>query len=170
MSAYQEKLLAHIEANDDFILPENRRNEILSKLKEPLRWLYTLNPQSYILNPKLWTVMRSSQSSRSPSGGSTPSTVNHTHYKIQNTQYTLHSTQYTIHHKIFGESQTHFGALAPLHPLSVFFQPLLVAPLFGISRLRNTKASGRNPRTRMQSPCAEKIVHPQGSLRIPHHI
>lgn len=37
MSAYQQRLLDHIEANDDFIMPENRRNEILSKLKEPLR-------------------------------------------------------------------------------------------------------------------------------------
>jgi hypothetical protein len=50
MSAYQEKLLAHIEANDDFILPENRRNEILSKLKEPLRWLYPPNPEPYAMN------------------------------------------------------------------------------------------------------------------------
>jgi methionyl-tRNA synthetase len=37
MSKYQEQLLAHIEANPDFIQPRSKRNEILSFLKEGLR-------------------------------------------------------------------------------------------------------------------------------------
>lgn len=37
MSKYQEQLLAHIEANPDFIQPKSRRNEILSFVKEGLR-------------------------------------------------------------------------------------------------------------------------------------
>jgi methionyl-tRNA synthetase len=37
MSKYQEALLAHIEANPDFIQPKSRRNEILSFVKEGLR-------------------------------------------------------------------------------------------------------------------------------------
>jgi len=37
MSKYQEQLLAHIEANPDFIQPKSRRNEILSFIKEGLR-------------------------------------------------------------------------------------------------------------------------------------
>ena len=37
MSKYQERLLAHIEANPDFIQPAFRKNEILAKLREPLR-------------------------------------------------------------------------------------------------------------------------------------
>ena len=37
MSAYGEKLLAHIEANPDFIQPKTRRNEIISFVKEGLR-------------------------------------------------------------------------------------------------------------------------------------
>mmetsp|Transcript_54949 Transcript_54949/g.112203 ORF Transcript_54949/g.112203 Transcript_54949/m.112203 type:complete len:903 (+) Transcript_54949:99-2807(+) len=37
MSKYQEKLLAHIEANPEFVQPSYRKNEILAKLKEPLR-------------------------------------------------------------------------------------------------------------------------------------
>jgi methionyl-tRNA synthetase len=37
MSQYQEKLLAHIEANPDFIQPKSRRNEILSFVREGLR-------------------------------------------------------------------------------------------------------------------------------------
>ncbi|MDT8441129.1 MAG: methionine--tRNA ligase [Desulfuromonadales bacterium] len=37
MSKYQEKLLAHIEANPDFIQPKSRRNEILSFVREGLR-------------------------------------------------------------------------------------------------------------------------------------
>jgi methionyl-tRNA synthetase len=37
MSAYGERLMAHIEANPDFIQPKNRRNEIISFIKEGLR-------------------------------------------------------------------------------------------------------------------------------------
>jgi methionyl-tRNA synthetase len=37
MSAYGEKLLAHIEANSEFIQPKTRRNEIISFVKEGLR-------------------------------------------------------------------------------------------------------------------------------------
>lgn len=37
MSKYQEQLLAHIEANPDFIQPRSRRNEIVSFVKEGLR-------------------------------------------------------------------------------------------------------------------------------------
>jgi methionyl-tRNA synthetase len=37
MSKYQEALLAHIEANTDFIQPKSRRNEILAFVKEGLR-------------------------------------------------------------------------------------------------------------------------------------
>jgi len=36
MSKYQDKLLKHINKNPDFILPRERRTEILSRLKEPL--------------------------------------------------------------------------------------------------------------------------------------
>jgi methionyl-tRNA synthetase len=37
MSKYQEQLLAHIEANPDFIQPKSRRNEILAFVREGLR-------------------------------------------------------------------------------------------------------------------------------------
>ncbi len=37
MSSYQERLLAHIEANPDFIQPKSKRNEIISFVKEGLR-------------------------------------------------------------------------------------------------------------------------------------
>jgi methionyl-tRNA synthetase len=37
MSKYQEKLLAHYAANPEFLQPEGRKKEILSRLKEPLR-------------------------------------------------------------------------------------------------------------------------------------
>ena len=37
MSKYQEQLLAHIEANPDFIQPKSKRNEIVSFVKEGLR-------------------------------------------------------------------------------------------------------------------------------------
>ena len=37
MSQYQEQLLAHIEANPDFIQPKSRRNEVLSFIREGLR-------------------------------------------------------------------------------------------------------------------------------------
>jgi methionyl-tRNA synthetase len=37
LSAYQDKLLAHYEANPDFILPHYRRNEVVSFVKQGLR-------------------------------------------------------------------------------------------------------------------------------------
>ena len=37
MSAFQEPLLAHIEANPNFILPESRKNEVVSFIKQGLR-------------------------------------------------------------------------------------------------------------------------------------
>ena len=37
MGKYQEEILSHIRKNPDFIQPESRKNEILSRLKEPLR-------------------------------------------------------------------------------------------------------------------------------------
>ena len=37
MSKYQEKLVTHINQHPDFIQPESKRNEILNRLKEPLR-------------------------------------------------------------------------------------------------------------------------------------
>jgi methionyl-tRNA synthetase len=37
MSAYGDRLLAHIEANPDFIRPESRRNEVVAFVKEGLR-------------------------------------------------------------------------------------------------------------------------------------
>jgi len=37
LSAYQEKLLAHYEANPDFILPHYRRNEVVNFVKQGLR-------------------------------------------------------------------------------------------------------------------------------------
>lgn len=36
MSKYRDKIIEHIEKNEDFIVPESRRKEILSRLKEPL--------------------------------------------------------------------------------------------------------------------------------------
>jgi methionyl-tRNA synthetase len=37
MSAFQDWLVGHIEANPDFILPHSRRNEVLGFLRQPLR-------------------------------------------------------------------------------------------------------------------------------------
>jgi len=37
MSKYQPALIKHIKENKDFIIPESKRNEILSRLKEPLQ-------------------------------------------------------------------------------------------------------------------------------------
>lgn len=37
LSAFQDRLLAHIEANPTFILPESRKNEVLSFIKQGLR-------------------------------------------------------------------------------------------------------------------------------------
>src|SRR3989338_3109698 len=36
MGKYQKQLISHIKKNKDFIIPESRRNEILSRLEEPL--------------------------------------------------------------------------------------------------------------------------------------
>ena len=44
MSKYQDKLIKHINQHPDFIQPESRRNEILSRLKEPLRDLSVSRP------------------------------------------------------------------------------------------------------------------------------
>ncbi len=44
MSAYQERLLAHIEANPRCIQPENRKNEVLGFLKKPLEDLCISRP------------------------------------------------------------------------------------------------------------------------------
>ena len=46
MSAYQEALVRHIEANPDWIVPENRRNEILGFLQKPLEDLSISRPKS----------------------------------------------------------------------------------------------------------------------------
>ncbi len=37
LSAFQDKLLAHIKKHPELILPDHKRNEILNRLKEPLR-------------------------------------------------------------------------------------------------------------------------------------
>jgi len=37
LSAFQDQLITHIQKNPAFIQPESRRNEVLAKLKEPLR-------------------------------------------------------------------------------------------------------------------------------------
>ncbi|MCW5765894.1 MAG: methionine--tRNA ligase [Phycisphaeraceae bacterium] len=37
LSAYQQRLLKHIDQNPDFILPESRRNEVLGRLREDLQ-------------------------------------------------------------------------------------------------------------------------------------
>jgi len=44
MSKYQDKLVKHIQQHPDFIQPESRRNEILNRLKEPLRDLSISRP------------------------------------------------------------------------------------------------------------------------------
>lgn len=46
MSAFQEDLIRHIEENPDFILPENRRNEVLGFLQQPLGDLSISRPKS----------------------------------------------------------------------------------------------------------------------------
>jgi methionyl-tRNA synthetase len=46
MGAYQEALIAHVQANPDFIRPERYRNEVLSFLKEPLEDLCISRPKS----------------------------------------------------------------------------------------------------------------------------
>lgn len=44
MSRYQDKLIKHIEQHPDFIQPESKRNEIINRLKEPLRDLCVSRP------------------------------------------------------------------------------------------------------------------------------
>jgi len=46
MSAYQERLLAHIEAHPAFILPEGYRREVLALLREPVEDLCISRPKS----------------------------------------------------------------------------------------------------------------------------
>ncbi len=46
MSDYQERLVAHIEAQPKFILPVSRRNEVLGFLRQPLRDLCISRPKS----------------------------------------------------------------------------------------------------------------------------
>jgi methionyl-tRNA synthetase len=46
MSAYQQRLIDHIEKHPDFILPENRRNEILGFLRQPLHDLCISRPKA----------------------------------------------------------------------------------------------------------------------------
>lgn len=46
MGAFQERLLAHIEANPGFIQPEGRRNEVLGFLRKPLNDLCISRPKS----------------------------------------------------------------------------------------------------------------------------
>ncbi|MDQ2999801.1 MAG: methionine--tRNA ligase [Fibrobacterota bacterium] len=46
MSAYQDWLIGHIEANPDFILPEFRRNEVLGFLRQPLNDLCISRPKA----------------------------------------------------------------------------------------------------------------------------
>ena len=46
MSKYQQQLVDHIKANDDFITPERYRNEVLSFLSEPLEDLCISRPTS----------------------------------------------------------------------------------------------------------------------------
>jgi len=46
MSAYQEQLIAHIEANPGFIRPASRRNEVLGFLRQPLGDLCISRPKS----------------------------------------------------------------------------------------------------------------------------
>ncbi len=46
MSKYQDRLMAHIQANPDFIQPEHRRNEMLGFLKQPLGDLCISRPKA----------------------------------------------------------------------------------------------------------------------------
>ncbi len=46
MSAYQDRLVRHIEENPDWIVPESRRNEILGFLRNPLEDLSISRPKS----------------------------------------------------------------------------------------------------------------------------
>ncbi len=46
MSKYQQKLIVHINSHPDFIMPENRKNEVLGFLKKPLNDLCISRPKS----------------------------------------------------------------------------------------------------------------------------
>ena len=46
MSAFQERLVRHIEANPDWIIPDVRRNEVLGFLRQPLQDLSISRPRS----------------------------------------------------------------------------------------------------------------------------
>ena len=48
MSRYQDRLITHINQHPDFIQPESKRNEILNRLKEPLRDLCISRPSSVL--------------------------------------------------------------------------------------------------------------------------
>ena len=48
MSEYQERLLAHIEANPEWIVPEERKNEIVGFLQQPLGDLSISRPKSRV--------------------------------------------------------------------------------------------------------------------------
>ena len=48
MSKYQERLISHIEANPDFIMPKGKRSEVLGFLKKPLEDLCISRPKSRI--------------------------------------------------------------------------------------------------------------------------
>ncbi len=49
MSRYQQQLIDHIKANEDFITPERYRNEVLSFLSEPLEDLCISRPKSRLV-------------------------------------------------------------------------------------------------------------------------
>ncbi|HET9947352.1 MAG TPA: methionine--tRNA ligase [Longimicrobiales bacterium] len=48
MSAYQDALVRHIEANPDWIVPESRRNEVLGFLRQPLGDLSISRPRARV--------------------------------------------------------------------------------------------------------------------------
>ena len=48
MSAYQERLVAHVEANEGWIVPAHRRNEVLGFLRNPLGDLSISRPKSRV--------------------------------------------------------------------------------------------------------------------------
>ena len=63
LSAYGDRLLAHIEANPDFVTPVTRRNEVVSFIEQGLRW-----------TRHMWRMcgwMRSSTMSRPPVSSTT---------------------------------------------------------------------------------------------------
>ena len=48
MSAFQERLVRHVEANPDWIIPDVRRNEVLGFLRQPLQDLSISRPRSRV--------------------------------------------------------------------------------------------------------------------------